>query len=92
MKTIDVEDDYSIYWWIIRHFMLMDFESNKQILKRGYIKLDRPFKLINKDLKYFSKDTIIPTSLIINCMLGNPPEGYAMLDTYQLQNRGNIHG
>jgi len=82
MKKIDVEDDYSIYWWIIRHFMMMNYESNKQILKKGYIKLDGPFHLINKDFKYFSMDSIIPAKLVINCMLGNPPEGYAMQDTY----------
>lgn len=21
MKKIDIEDDYSIYWWVIRHFL-----------------------------------------------------------------------
>jgi len=82
MKKIDIEDDYSIYWWVIRHFRIMDFQSNKEIFKKGYIKLDSPLCLVNKNFKYFSNSRIFPYELIVNCMLGNYPKGYFMLDEY----------
>ena len=82
MKKIDIEDPYSIYWWIIRHFMIMDIESNQEILKKGYIELDSPLRLVNKNFKYFSMSKIVSSNLIVNCMLGNYPKGYFMLDEY----------
>lgn len=52
MKCIDIEDDYSIYWWVIRHFRIMDFQSNKEI-----------FNSSRAEIPYFSEGMDIPSLL-----------------------------
>lgn len=63
-------------------------KENGEYAKDGYVEIDCPFKSANKDFKYYkfkSKDfkahnIKVPIDLIANCMIGNYPKGYKMLD------------
>jgi len=79
----------TVYYWLLHHFMLPNYcKENSEYAKDGYVEIDSPFKLVNKDFKYYkfkSKDfkahnIKVPIDLIANCMIGNYPKGYKMLD------------
>lgn len=79
----------TVYYWLLSHFMLPKYcKGNSEYAKDGYVEIDGPFKLVNKDFKYYkiknnnfkARSIKVPIDLIANCMIDNYPKGYKMLD------------
>ena len=88
-KNIKKNPQLTVYYWLLYHFMLPKHcKENAEYAKDGYVEIDSPFKLVNKDFKYYKiknqnfkvHNIKVPIDLIANCMIGNYPKGYKMLD------------
>lgn len=90
-KNTKKNPQLSVYYWLLHHFMLPKHcKENSEYAKDGYAEIDSPFKLVNKDFKYYkfngksqnfeTHNIKVPIDLIANCMISNYPKGYRMLD------------